>query len=145
MTRKLALLFGVSMIGAAGLGYAAHHEMAGMMKPGNHVEWQDMGPDSPLKMTVLFGDPATGESVRMFKLPGGHVVPVHMHTGDYHAVNLAGTWRHSFDGGEELELPPGSYVFQPGKEMHGDACVGPDDCVIWIYQSVAADFIPKEQ
>ena len=48
------------------------------------------------------------------------------------------------DGGEERELPPGSYVFQPGGAMHGDACVGPEDCVLFLHQHEKADFIPKE-
>lgn len=145
MTRKLALLLGVSMIASAGLGYAAHHEMSGKMHPFGQVDWQPIREGSPVQVAVLFGDPRNGESVRMLKLPAGHVAPDHKHTGAYHAVSLAGTWRHSFDGGEANELPVGSYVFQPGGEFHGDACVGPDECVIWLYQSVAADFIPKAQ
>jgi hypothetical protein len=28
--------------------------------------------------------------------------------------------------------------------MHGDACVGPDDCVLFIHQYVKGDFIPKQ-
>ncbi len=145
MTKKLAALFAVSIIASAGLGYAAHHETAGMMKPFDQVEWQEIAPDTPLKMAVLRGDPATGENVRLLKLPPGHVVPTHMHTNDYHAVSLTGIWRHSFDGGEELDLPTGSYVFQPGQGMHGDTCVGPDECILWVYQSAAADYIPKEE
>ena len=62
------------------------------------------------------------------KLPAGFVAPIHAHTGDYYGVNLTGTWRHSFDGGDQKELPPGSYVFQPGMGFHGDACPGPEDC-----------------
>ena len=29
--------------------------------------------------------------------------------------------------------------------MHGDACVGPEDCILMLQQSVAADFIPQER
>jgi quercetin dioxygenase-like cupin family protein len=145
MTRKLALLFGAAIVASAGLGYTAHSEMAGMMTPANQIDWQPIAEDSPLQMAVLFGDPSKGENVRMFKLPAGHVVPVHMHTGDYHGVNVAGTWRHTFDGGEDLKLPAGSYVFQPGGQFHGDACVGPEECIIMVYQSGPADYIPKDQ
>ena len=54
-------------------------------------------------------------------------------TSDYHTVNLTGTWKHIFlETGEVRELPPGSYVFQPGGEMHGDAFIGPEDCVIML-------------
>jgi quercetin dioxygenase-like cupin family protein len=80
----------------------------------------------------------------LLKIPPGFVAPIHAHTGDYHGVNLAGTWRHSFDGGAERDLPPGSYVFQPGMGMHGDACVGSEECVLFIHQYVKGDFIPKQ-
>ena len=29
--------------------------------------------------------------------------------------------------------------------LRGDACVGPEDCVLPHHQQVAADFIPREQ
>jgi hypothetical protein len=71
------------------------------------------------------------------------VAPIHAHTGLY-GVNLTGIWRHSFDGGEQKDMPPGSYVFQPGMGWHGDACIGPDDCILFIHQHVKGDFIPKQ-
>jgi len=67
-------------------------------------------------------------------------------TSDYHTVNLAGTWKHIFlETGEVRELPPGSLVFQPGGEMHGDACIGPEDSVIMLHPPGAADFLTQEQ
>ena len=95
-------------------------------------------------MVMLWGDRSKGEYAMLLKVPAGFVAPIHTHTGDYHGVNLAGTWRHSFAGGEERALPPGSYVFQPGLGMHGDACVGPEDCILFIHQHVKGDFIPKQ-
>jgi hypothetical protein len=59
-------------------------------------------------------------------------------------MNLTGTWRHSFDGVAEKTMPPGSYVFQPGMGMHGDSCVGPEDCILFVHQHVKGDFIPKQ-
>jgi quercetin dioxygenase-like cupin family protein len=144
LTKKLAALFCVSIIASTGIGYAADHEMSGM-KPFDQLEWQDVPPDFALKMAVVSGDPATGENVRMLRLPPGYVVPTHKHTNDYHAVNLTGIWRHWDDGGEKVDLPTGSSVFQPGQVMHGDACVGPEECIIWVYQPAAADFILKEE
>ena len=62
-------------------------------------------------------------------------------TSDYHTVNLTGTWKHIFlETGEVRELPPGSYVFQPGGEMHGDAFIGPEDCVIMLQQRLPPIF-----
>ena len=144
MTKKLALLVGVSLIAGAGLGYAASHANQGTISVYDESAWKEIRPGSPVSVMPLWGDSSKGEHGRLLKLPAGFVAPDHAHTGDYHGINLTGTWRHSFDGGEERELPPGSYVFQPGMAMHGDACVGPEDCVLFLHQHEKADFVPKE-
>lgn len=64
--------------------------------------------------------------------------------GDYHGASLTGTRRRTVpETGENRELPPGSYVFQPGGEMRGDACIGDVDCAPMFSQSFAAGFIPQ--
>ena len=142
-TKKFAALFAgaAALAVTAGLGYAAGHKDRGAMSALDEVEWIPRA-NSPVEVAVLAGDPATGPHIRLVKLPAGFVVPDHAHTGDYHGVNLTGTWKHTFlETGESRELPPGSFVFQPGGEMHGDACIGPEDCIIMLSQLVAADFI----
>ena len=139
MMRKLSLL-GLCLTAAAGLGHAAD----GIMVPAYAMEWKEVSPGSPVKMTSLWGDRSTGEHAVLLKIPAGFVAPIHAHTGDYHGMNLTGTWRHSFDGGEQKDMPPGSYVFQPGMGWHGDACIGPEDCILFIHQHVKGDFIPKQ-
>ena len=125
-----------------GLGYAAGHKEHGVMVALDEVEWIPRT-NLPVEVAVLSDGPATGAHVRpVVKLPAGFVVPDHAHTGDYHGVNLTGTWKHTFlETGESRELPPGSYVFQPGGEMHGDARIGHEDGFIMLSQSVAADFV----
>ena len=153
MSRKMALLF--SLIGlavGAGLGYAAAHKAHGILLPLDEVEWVVReGPDwvspdgSPISVAVLWGDPSTGAHGRLVKLPAGFVVANHAHTGAYHGFNLRGTWRHTLlETGQSRDLPPGSYVHQPGGEMHGDACVGSTDCVLLLVQDRAYDFIKQE-
>ena len=142
--KKKSLLLGLSLIAAAGLGFAARGAENGKMTAAGEMEWREIRPDSPLKIVVLWGDRNTGEYAMLLKIPAGFVAPIHAHTGDYHGMNVTGIWRHSFDGGEEKDLPPGSYVFQPGMAMHGDACVGPEDCVLFVHQHVKGDFIPKQ-
>ncbi len=142
---KKYLLLGLTLLIGAGIGYTASHATRGKMVAADKMEWQSMGPDSPLKVLVLWGDPSKGEHGRLLKLPAGFVAPTHAHTGDYHGINLTGTWRHGFDEEASQDLPPGSYVFQPGKAMHNDACVGPEDCIIFLSQKVKGDFIPKEK
>ncbi len=143
--KKLCLPLAAALtIAAAGLAHADGHANQGTMIALDQVEWRPIRPGSQVGLGVLWGDPSAGAHVRLVKLPAGFVVPVHAHTGAYHGVNLTGTWKHSFTAtGEERILPPGSYVFQPGGEMHGDSCVGPEDCVLMLQQSVASDFIPQ--
>ena len=145
MSRNLVLLFSLlGLVIGAGLGFAAGHKAHGLMVPLDEVEWVARE-GSPISVSVLWGDPSSGAHGRLVKLPAGFVVPNHAHTGDYHAFNLSGTWQHTFLAtGESRDLPPGSYVHQPGGEMHGDACVGTSDCVLLVVQDRAADFIRQE-
>lgn len=146
MSKKMLLVFGLAMVVSAGLGYAAGHKNHGTILSHDAIEWKELAPGSPLQLAVLWGDPATGDHTRLIKLPAGFEAPIHAHTADYHGINLTGTWRHGFEEtGESAELPPDSYVFQPGGEMHSDACVGPEDCILFLNQHGPADFIPKEK
>jgi hypothetical protein len=143
MTSK-PILVGFSLF-AAGLCYVADSAAQGKMATSNELEWVETSPGSPLKRAMLWGDRNSGGDYAMLlRMPAGFVAPIHAHTGDYHGINLQGTWRHSFDGGAQRDLPPGSYVFQPGMGMHGDSCVGPEDCILFIHQHAKGDFIPKQ-
>jgi hypothetical protein len=149
MTKKLALMFGVSLMAATGLGFglgiAGGHVSGGKLTASDAYEWQQLG-DGPLQVTVLWGDPATGAHGRLIKLPAGFTAPVHYHSGAYNGVNVAGTWRHTFKDGDKfgMDLPQGSHVFQPAGGYHDDTCVGPEDCIFLLTQDVAADFHPVE-
>ena len=135
---------GAAALAGAAPGLAGGHAETGVMIALDEVEWQAR-PRSPVEVAVLAGDPATGAHVRLVKLPPGWTASDRMHTGAYRGVNPTGTWKHTFlDTGEARELPPGSFVFQTGGIMHGDACVGPEDCIPMLSQDVAADFILPE-
>lgn len=143
--KKTSLLLGISIVVAAAVGTAGAQDMTGKMIAHGDLEWVPMAPDSPIMAVTLWGDAATGPYGALLKIPAGTEFPMHAHTGDYSGINLQGTWRRVIDGGEWVELPPGSYVFQPGKQMHADICLGSDECIVFITQEVGRDFIPKEQ
>jgi ChrR-like protein with cupin domain len=143
MTKK-QLMLGLFLAVVAGFGYAADSGKTGTMIPADEMEWKELNPGSPVKMAPLWGDRSVGEYAMLLKIPAGFVAPIHAHTGDYYGMNVKGNWRHSFDGGEEKDLPQGSYVLQPGMGWHGDACIGPEDCILFIHQHVKGDFIPKQ-
>jgi len=108
VTRKVFLFGAVVLLAAAGLAYTAAHKDHGSMLALDEVEWA-LIEGTPVGIAVLWGNPSKGASVRLLKFPAGFVVPNHAHTGDYHGVNLTGTWRHAFlETGEVRDLPPGS-------------------------------------
>jgi len=94
-------------------------------------------PDGPA-IAILRGDPATGPSEMLMRMPRGDGVP-HVHTSDYSLIVLEGRMTHVAQGGKDLrELGPGSYWFQPGGEAHVDSCLDAQ-CVMYISWSGPRD------
>ena len=111
------------------------------------IKWEPMM-GGAMHMALLWGNRDKGPEYGMLlKFPGGADSGMHTHTGDYHAVSLQGTWVHAVEGetAPAKELPPGSYVFQPGKQMHSDVCKGKQDCIIFVHQHAKGDFIPAKK
>jgi quercetin dioxygenase-like cupin family protein len=80
----------------------------------------------------------------LLKMPSGFEAGRHTHTADYHGLGVQGTWVHTNEGGKPIELAPGSYVLQPGKQIHNDSCKGTTDCVILVHQHAPGDFTPAK-
>ena len=135
---KKSLLLCLGLLGLAGAGYAAE----GTMKAADQLDWKEIAPG--IQRVILWGDRDTGAYGMLLKIAPGTVAAPHAHSGDYHGVNVQGTWRHSFDNGEERDLPPGSYILQPGLANHGDACVSKEACIFFIHQDVKGDYLPKK-
>lgn len=92
------------------------------------------------ELAVVWGDPASGPSSMLLRMRRGEI-PLHHHTSDYHLVLLRGTMRHWSQGqkaNETPELAPGSFWFQPGKQVHGDACLT-DECLMFVNWAAARD------
>ena len=137
--KKKLLLLSLGWTAATGV-----HAADGIMIPADQMAWKELNPGAPVMMSPLWEDRATGEYAMLLKFPAGVGVPIHAHTGDYYGMVLTGIWRHSFDGGEQKDMPAGSYIYQPGMGFHSDACVGSEDCILFIHQHVKFDFIPKQ-
>ena len=135
----------VVLLAVAGLSYAAG--AAKGKQPINvtasETVWEDYAPGTPLKVAKLWGDRAKGgEYAMLFRMPPNFEAGLHTHSVDYHAVTVSGNWVHTNEDGTGKELPPGSYVFQPGKQPHNDLCKGPSECVLFIHQHAKGDFKP---
>ena len=96
-------------------------------------------PDGP-RIAILWGDPRTGPSAVLLEMKSGSV-PLHVHTADYHLVVIEGLMKHWREDQSEATagpLGPGSYWFQPGGQVHGDACLS-EKCVMQIVWSGPRD------
>jgi anti-sigma factor ChrR (cupin superfamily) len=146
-TTKRALA--VLVVGAvAGLSYAAGAAKGkqAVNVPAGDIKWEPYGGGAPLQVAKLWGDRAKGgEYAMLLKLPAGFEAGSHSHTADYHAVTVQGNWVHTNDGdAAQREFPPGSYVMQPGKQLHNDICKGTEECILFIHQHGKGDFIPAK-
>ena len=137
------------LVAVAAVSYAAGAAKAkqAMAVPAGEIKWEPlMG--GPLQMAKLWGDRDKGpEYAMLLKFPGGMDSGMHAHTADYHVVSIHGTWVHTVEGeaAPAKELGPGSYVFQPGKQMHSDMCKGKDECIVFVHQHGKGDFIPAKK
>jgi hypothetical protein len=141
------LVIGLSVLTAVCAAYAAGaaSKKNATLIPAGELKWEDYAPGSPLKIVQLWGDRTKGEYAMLLKLPAGFEVPLHTHSADYQGITLQGVWVHPVEGdaaSESKELPPMSYVDQPGKQVHRDTCKGTTDCVLFIRQAKKGDFIP---
>ena len=109
--------------------------------PATGVKYKDLG--GP-QLGTVWGDSAKGAHGSFLRLPKGFVSPRHLHTGDYYGVIVEGSVTNAEEGQQEVVLAPGSYYFQKGRTDHVTKCIGNTDCLVYISQSKAFDFIPSK-
>lgn len=141
MSKKVAVLAAIGVVCAA-LPLLAQEPNAAQSLgiPADAVKYQDLG--GP-QLGTVWGDAAKGAHGSFLRLPKGFVSPSHLHTGDYYGVIVQGAVTNAEAGQQEVVLGPGSYYFQKGKADHVTKCIGDTDCLIYISQSKAFDFIPS--
>ncbi len=110
--------------------------------PADKIKFNDLG--GP-QLGTVWGNSAKGAHRSFLRLPKGFVSPVHLHTGDYYGVVVRGTVTNAEAGAQEIPLGPGSYYFQRGLTNHVTKCLGDTDCLIYISQSTAFDFVTSPQ
>ena len=114
--------------------------------PGDTHEFRPTGESEGAELTVLWGDLQRGPVGILFRFRAGYRAPMHWHTSDYHAVVLSGKSKHWIEGQDEPAEGhgPGTYWFQPGKQVHGDFNAGDEPVLIFIYMPNGLDFIPAQ-
>lgn len=87
-----------------------------------------------IQLATVWGDPKSGESGMLMKLPPGNAPFWHIHRHDYHGVVLAGTVDNLESGRESKDLPPGSYYFEPAGYKHTTNCkAGGPECLVYVH------------
>ena len=114
-------------------------------KPGTIVtypedlKWQAVGPldedGRGIFVSLIYGDlEKKGPTNFLMKYSAGVKAPPHIHSGDYYAIVMSGSFRHFLESENEYKvLTAGATWFQRGKVVHQDACVGPEDCILSIF------------
>ena len=110
--------------------------------PANEVKYKDLG--GP-QLGTVWGDSAKGAHGSFLRLPKGFISPAHLHSGDYYGVIVEGSVTNAEAGQQEVVLGPGSYYFQKGESDHVTKCMGNTDCLIYITQSKAFDFVSSKK
>ena len=92
-------------------------------------------PEGP-QIVVLEGDPDSGPSLTLFRYGPNYTGSgrLHTHTHDYRLWLIEGALKHwDADGSEEAApiLLPGSYVHQPGGQLHAANCVA-EQCTAYV-------------
>ena len=133
------------LVGVAAVSYAAGAAKAkvAIQTSAPEIKWEPMM-GGPLQYAKLWGDREKGpEYAMLLKMPAGSDSGMHAHTADYHGLSVQGTWVHTVEGDATpaKDLAPGSYVFQPGKQVHNDICKGPAECIVLVHQHGPNDFI----
>ena len=145
-TKIKALAIALSLGGVFVGGVAVGKEMkATKYMAREELKWVDLG-GGP-KLGVLTGDKDKGPHLSLMRLPGGFESPWHSHSGDYEAVQIAGTSRHWVKGEDPAKakrLGPGSYWSIPGGADHVSVCEKGADCTLLLIQKTKFDFVPAK-
>lgn len=89
-----------------------------------------------------YGDLSKGRHGTFIRMPAGFVSPDHTHTEDYFGVVIKGVGANGLPGAADVALPAGSYWFQKGEEAHVTKCLSTEDCLFFIVQPGAFDYVP---
>jgi hypothetical protein len=108
------------------------------------VSWvQPFGPKGP-SFGFVEGKYGDKHPASFFaKLSAGADSGWHFHNEDYSAVVIQGTFTEQQIGeSSEIQLPPGSYITQPGKIVHRNGCLKGADCIVFVHFDKGADSTP---
>jgi len=117
------------------------------LTPYENLQFSPLADGSPVRVSLLWGNPETGPAAVMVRFPEGYREPWHSHTSTYHAVVVKGTFRSlSPEGGPQSErvLGPGGTMVQPGGVTHAEVNAGAGDALAVVVFDGPIDFVMAE-
>lgn len=108
--------------------------------PVTEMKYMEIG-IGPIKVAPGYGDMSKGAHSDFVKIPGGFNSPPHTHTENYYGVVVSGVVSNGQVNAHDIPLPPGSYWFQRGQETHVTKCLSSTECVFFVTQPGAFDFL----
>jgi hypothetical protein len=97
-----------------------------------------------IKAGPAYGNMQESKHGTFIRMPHGFISAPHTHTEDYFGVVIEGVGANYTPGGEAVPLPPGSYWFQKGEEVHLTQCLSKTDCLFFIVQPGKFDYLPTK-
>jgi mannose-6-phosphate isomerase-like protein (cupin superfamily) len=84
------------------------------------------------QIAALHGDPAQPNADVFFRVPGGYVLPNHLHTSAERMVLVSGELHVAYAGQPTVVLRPGTYAYGPPAAPHDGRCASREPCVLFI-------------
>jgi quercetin dioxygenase-like cupin family protein len=102
------------------------------------LPWQPVRPGFDIKLIRGGSDDDT--RVQLLRLQPGTLIPKHRHTGEVHALNLAGS-RELLDTGEVIG--PGGYVYEPPGNVDSWRAVGDEPLIVFVTVRGAIEYVDE--
>lgn len=97
----------------------------------SNVTWKPLaGIPEGAEVAVLNGNPATGASEVLLRLPAGYLFPHHSHTSPEVLFWSKGEFTYIADDGTKQNLQPDSYLNLPSGSKHSVLC-GQEPCLVY--------------
>ena len=147
LKNRIFKLAAVALVGCAPLtaladGHSASYDIRSI----DDLQFGPFG-EGPVEIAVLWGDPSSGPSGFILKIPAGFEAPVHSHTASYRAVVIEGAalhWLGTEDKDSAAPLSAGGYWLQPGGQLHGDANASDGTSLALVIFDGTLDFMLPE-
>ena len=111
------------------------------------MQFAPIAEGSPIEVAMLWGDPENGPATVLVRFPEGYAEPWHSHSSTYRSVLIKGKFQTRSNKAEPTASPvfsPGSYVVQPGGEVHAEVNAGDGEMVALVHFEGPIDFVPAE-